>query len=75
MPPTQEAMSDVLGLSVVHLNRTLQQLRRERLVEVRCGRVTLLRPRALASIIGGDEGEEEQPLDNRAVGAVWARAC
>lgn len=41
-PLTQEVMADALGLSIVHVNRTLQQLRREGLVEVRSGTVTLL---------------------------------
>jgi CRP-like cAMP-binding protein len=35
MPLTQEVVADALGLSVVHTNRTLQQLRRERLIETR----------------------------------------
>jgi len=33
MPFTQEVLSDALGLSTVHTNRVLQQLRRERLIE------------------------------------------
>lgn len=46
MPLTQEMVSDVIGLSVVHLNRTLQTLRREGLVTSRQGYVTLVdRPR------------------------------
>jgi CRP-like cAMP-binding protein len=32
LPLTQEVLSDALGLSVVHTNRTLQQLKREHLV-------------------------------------------
>lgn len=32
MPVTQEILADALGLSVVHVNRTLQQLKREGLV-------------------------------------------
>lgn len=32
MPLTQEQIADTLGLSVVHVNRTLQQLRRKRLI-------------------------------------------
>jgi hypothetical protein len=35
---------------VVHINRTLQQLRRERLIEFSAGVVTLLDPAFLASI-------------------------
>jgi CRP-like cAMP-binding protein len=75
MPLTQEAMADVLGLSVVHVNRTLQQLRRERLVEIRAGRATLLRPRALASIMGQDAWDEDVTVDGSSLnGAEWAAA-
>ncbi len=42
VPLTQEILADALGLSCVHLNRTLQQVRRDRLLEFRGGRVTLL---------------------------------
>ncbi len=41
-PLTQEVLADALGLSVVHINRTLQRLRRERLLVLHHGRVTLL---------------------------------
>ena len=50
MPLTQETLADALGLSIVHLNRVLQQLRRERVVELRGGAVTLLDPDYLASV-------------------------
>ena len=39
MPLTQEVLAEALGLSIVHVNRTLQQLRRAGLVEVRGGQV------------------------------------
>lgn len=42
MPLTQEVLSDALGLSIVHLNRTLQHMRRERLIEMKRGWVHLL---------------------------------
>ena len=48
-PLTQEVMADALGLSVVHINRTLQQLRRERMIVFEGGRVTLLSPDLLAA--------------------------
>lgn len=41
MPLTQETLADALGLSVVHVNRTLQQIRRDGLVELRSGMVLL----------------------------------
>ncbi len=50
MPLTQEVLADVAGLSVIHVNRILQRLRRERLVEFHGGRVTLLDPTALALV-------------------------
>ncbi len=50
MPLTQEALADNLGLSIVHVNRTLQQLRREKMIELRVGWVTILQPEALATM-------------------------
>ena len=48
LPLTQEVLADALGLSIVHINRTLQQLRRGGLIEMRSGWVELLDPAALA---------------------------
>ena len=50
MPLTQETLADALGLSVVHVNRTLQQIRRDGLLELRTGVVTLLQPEQMALI-------------------------
>jgi CRP-like cAMP-binding protein len=50
LPLTQEILADALGLSIVHVNRTLQQLRRERLIELRSGVAILLQPDLLASV-------------------------
>jgi CRP-like cAMP-binding protein len=50
LPLTQEIMADALGLSIVHVNRTLQQLRRERLIELRAGVALLLERELLADI-------------------------
>lgn len=50
MPLTQEVMADALGLSVVHVNRTLQQLKRERLIETRSASVRLIEPQVLVEI-------------------------
>jgi len=41
MPLTQEVLADCLGLSIVHVNRTLQTLRREQLIEQRSPIVTI----------------------------------
>jgi CRP-like cAMP-binding protein len=40
-PLTQEMIADGLGLSIVHVNRTMQQLRRDRLIEIKDGFVIL----------------------------------
>lgn len=51
---TQETLADLLGLSVVHLNRVLQQLRREGMIELKSGRLKLLdrgRLKALATSV------------------------
>ncbi len=50
MPLTQEMMGDALGLSAVHVNRTLKQLRRERLIELRATSMRVIKPAALAAI-------------------------
>jgi len=52
MPLTQEMLSDVLGLTPVHVNRMLQQARREGWIEWRGKRVTIRNPVALASMVG-----------------------
>jgi CRP-like cAMP-binding protein len=37
MPLTQETLGDLLGLSLVHVNRVISRLKREGLVEIRSG--------------------------------------
>jgi CRP-like cAMP-binding protein len=50
LPLTQEAIGDAVGLSIVHVNRTLQDLRRRGLIELRQGRVVLLEAERMAEI-------------------------
>ncbi len=50
LPVKQEILADALGLSLVHVNRTLQQLRRDGLVEVHGGLAILQDRAALAEI-------------------------
>jgi len=52
LPVTQEVLADALGLSVVHMNRILQQLRRESLIQMGSGHVTLLAREALETVAG-----------------------
>jgi CRP-like cAMP-binding protein len=47
LPLTQEVLADALGLSIVHLNRTLQQLRREGMISFKSSVMHLLKPEAL----------------------------
>jgi CRP-like cAMP-binding protein len=48
LPLTQEHLADLLGLSSVHVNRTLQQLRREGLAEAKAGIITIIDKARLA---------------------------
>lgn len=50
MPLTQSDLADTLGLSTVHVNRVLQELRASGLIELRNRRLALHDPAALADI-------------------------
>jgi len=49
-PLTQRELSECLGLTVVHANRTIQELRRRGLVELENRRLTILDPRGLEGV-------------------------
>jgi CRP-like cAMP-binding protein len=49
-PLTQRELSECLGLTVVHANRTLQELRRRSLVELENRRLTIRDRRGLEGI-------------------------
>jgi CRP-like cAMP-binding protein len=49
-PLTQRELSECLGLTVVHANRTLQELRRRRLLELENRRLTILDRRGLEGL-------------------------
>jgi CRP-like cAMP-binding protein len=51
---TQSDLADMLGLSVVHVNRTLQDLRHKGLVEFRSKLLRIIDPAALANMAGFD---------------------
>jgi hypothetical protein len=51
LPLTQNLMADLLGLTVVHLNRTLQALRREGVLEIQRGRAPLRETERLAELV------------------------
>lgn len=47
LPVKQEILADALGLSLVHVNRTLQHMRRDHLIDMRGAQMTLLDRAAL----------------------------
>ena len=51
MPVTQQVLSDALGLSIVHVNRTLMQLRRDGFVQTQQRMLMLPDPEALARLV------------------------
>ena len=55
LPVTQEILADALGLSIVHMNRTLRRLRDSGLIDLTGQRITVNDPRQLASVGQFDE--------------------
>lgn len=55
MPLSQVVLADALGVTPVHVNRMLQELRRSGAVELRRGMLRLTDPAALVRISGFDE--------------------
>lgn len=55
LPVTQEIMADALGLSIVHINRTLRRLRDSGIIDVAGQRITVNDPEQLAAIGQFDE--------------------
>lgn len=51
LPVTQQVLSDALGLSVVHVNRTLMQLKRDGLVERDQRMIHIRDPEALVALV------------------------
>jgi CRP-like cAMP-binding protein len=56
LPLTQEELADATGLTAVHTNRTLQRLRKEGLVEIGGGILTVLDVERLRKAAGFDPG-------------------
>jgi CRP-like cAMP-binding protein len=65
IPLTQEVFADALGLSVVHINRTLQQLRREGMLTVGRGTVTLQQRHKLATYACYQSETSHAPVDRQ----------
>jgi CRP-like cAMP-binding protein len=70
VPLTHEVFADALGLSVVHIHRTMKQLREEGLVFLKSGSVTLADPERLAIMAQYDSpgafADELEPNSARA---------
>ncbi|WP_374471751.1 Crp/Fnr family transcriptional regulator [Phenylobacterium sp.] len=64
-PLTQEHLADTLGLSVIHVNRVLRELRNHRLLTIKFGVVTMLQPERLERLAEGRGGrvlhDREEP--------------
>lgn len=58
IPITQQHIADTLGMSLVHTNRTLGRLIRERLIRWKEHEFEIVNPSRLAELVG-DEGAEE----------------
>lgn len=56
LPVTQEDLADALGLSAVHVNRTLRQLRSEGLLELGSSHVRVLSMSGLEAAAGFEDG-------------------
>lgn len=56
LPLTQGDLADALGLSVVHVNRSLQALRRDGLISLRGGCLQILAPQRLSRLAGFEAG-------------------
>jgi CRP/FNR family transcriptional regulator len=54
LPLTQEQMGDAIGLSAIHVNRMLSQLRAEKVVILRAGRLSVLDPARLMELANID---------------------
>lgn len=65
LPLTQETLADALGLSVVHVNRTIQELRRQNLVQLERGVVRLPDRDGLARLAGYERPEHRSGQPGR----------
>ncbi|MCF8467022.1 MAG: Crp/Fnr family transcriptional regulator [Sneathiella sp.] len=69
LPLTQEVLADTLGLSIVHVNRTLRKLRNDHMIELdpKTRRLRILDQEALSDVTGYDQsylGQKEQPASS-----------
>jgi CRP-like cAMP-binding protein len=72
LPVTQQMLGDALGLSLVHINRTLQELRRRNLLTLRRGLVTLHDRSRLAALACYEPCRPERSSQPSTLGRVEA---
>lgn len=60
-PLTQHDLADLLGLTQIHVNRTLRELRERELVSFRSGHVEFIDRHKLAKLAGFDKGYLQYP--------------
>jgi len=70
-PLTQDDLADVLGLTPVHINRKLQQLRQEGLITLQSKQMKIIELRELQQIAGFDSAYLAPRTANR---EVWPKA-
>jgi CRP-like cAMP-binding protein len=68
MPLTQELISDAVGLTTVHVNRTLRSLRDARLIAIEGSNVTILDFEALSRLCGFENGYLGEAVRKHAIG-------
>jgi len=56
MPMTQEMLGDALGMSAVHINRTLHVMRREKMLRTTPGRWQILDRERMKTFASGEQG-------------------
>jgi CRP-like cAMP-binding protein len=63
-PVTQTMLADATGLSTVHVNRSIQSLRRDELLKFEQGKAQIPNWKALVNVAGFDPGylQSEKPL-------------
>lgn len=65
LPLKQEHLAEALGLTLVHINRTLQRMRGERLLDLHAGKASIFDWRRIARLAGEDDSaspEFDAPL-------------
>lgn len=60
-PLNQYLLADALGLTAIHINRVLRQLREQRLITLKDHRVVILDMKGLMKLAGYDSGYLDQP--------------